>query len=699
MKNTAIILLFLLGQLTMAYAQSVKVACIGNSITYGAGIPDREKNSYPAQLQYLLGENYEVSNFGVSGCTLLSKGNSPYINTSQFKASLEYMPDIVVIKLGTNDTKNFNADKLVNFKTDYEQLIKRYQALPSTPRIILCTPVYCYLTEGVFAKANTYYDQQVNPAIASLAYENGLEIVDFYHLFSDKHSELFFPDKLHPSSIGAGEMSALLANVIALNTNSYQIDVPRDQPFNFYGYQGYNFSEGNKIVLPRRAAKGNPWVIRARFWGHEPQTDIALLQQGFHIAYCDVADLYGSPQAIKRYDRFYKEMTKKGLNKKVVLEAMSRGGLIAFNWAAKNQNKVAAIYADAPVLDIKSWPFKHGGEGDVNTLMKAYQFKDTTDLKAWKKNPIDQLKELSKIPILLVVGDIDNVVPIAENSTIMETNIRQMGGTIELIHKPNVGHHPHSLFAPASIVNFILTHTECYNNLAIKPIPNNEFRYASAGWGKNSWFAVAQEIDDILSNKEVDELFLGNSITQAWGGSRKLVGGIGKPAMDRYCTSWENAGISGDRTENLLYRLQNGSYGKANPKIVYITIGVNNLNHGDTPENSAAGIIAVVKEAEKVFPNAHIVLFGLLPVSLRPDDSMRKKHDKIHQILAEQKFGSRVDYQDIRSVFLLPNGDLNEKLYSGDMLHLGFAGYEAWAERINACRLKINSSSTLDKKN
>ena len=83
-----------------------------------------------------------------------------------------------------------------------------------------------------------------------------------------------------------------------------------------------------RLVAPLQAAKGHPWVLRARFWGHEPQTDIALLERGFHIAYCDVTDLYGSPKAVKRWDAFYKQMTALGLNKKVGLEGMSRGALI-----------------------------------------------------------------------------------------------------------------------------------------------------------------------------------------------------------------------------------------------------------------------------------------------------------------------------------------------------------------------------------
>ena len=85
--------------------QIIKVACVGNSITYGAGISNREKNAYPAQLQYYLGDGYEVRNFGSNGATAQSDGDYPYVHTRAYGKSKNFLPDIVLIKLGTNDTK------------------------------------------------------------------------------------------------------------------------------------------------------------------------------------------------------------------------------------------------------------------------------------------------------------------------------------------------------------------------------------------------------------------------------------------------------------------------------------------------------------------------------------------------------------------------------------------------------------------
>lgn len=681
MKKLLTLLLLCLS--VVVVAKPTKVACVGNSITFGSGVVNPSKNSYPAQLGYALGTDYEVSNFGVSATTLMSGGNYPYVSTPQYKTSLEYNPDIVLIKLGTNDSKTFNRDKIKdNYKRDYQTLIDSYKALSSKPRIILIKPVPCFVAEGDFAGANKVYESLIIPAINELAYENQLEVVDMYHALDNKWNETLMPDKLHPSSLGATIMAQRIAEQVLTPTTDFKINLPVTDSFNFHGYNGFKMGT-NMIVTPKRTAVGNPWVIRARFWGHEPQADIALLERGFHIAYCDVADLYGAPVACKRYDDFYKQMTSAGLNKKVVLEGMSRGGLIVFNWAARNSDKVAAIYADAPVLDFKSWPMgegkSEGSKGDVENLLKAYGFANIEQAKQWKKNPIDQIKALSKIPILLIVGDADVVVPVDENSAIFEKNIRG----IRIIHKPGIGHHPHSLYNPKPIVDFILKATGRWDNPCTKPLPASEYR-SGAGWKNGSdWHAVAQEINTVLADKKVDVLFIGNSITQGMGShSRKLIGGP-NPAIDAVCSSWEAAGIAGDRTQHILWRLQNGNYAAAQPKKVFITIGVNNLVSGeDSGEDTATGIIAVANEAAKQFPQVQVYIFGMLPVGLEATNANRLKHDVAHRVLAKAKLPSNVTYRNLAPEFTEVDGKLKTELYSGDHLHLSQKGYEAWAKII-----------------
>ena len=145
---------------------------------------------------------------------------------------------------------------------------------------------------------------------------------------------------------------------------------------------------------------------------------------------------------------------------------MSRGGLYCYNWAVAHPETVSSIYGDAPVCDFKSWPGgkgkSKGSKGDWALVLKCYGFKDEAEALAYKLNPVDNLAPLAKagIPILHVVGQADVTVPVAENTDLVEQRYKALGGTIEVIRKPGVDHHPHSLDNPEPIVNFILSHAK-----------------------------------------------------------------------------------------------------------------------------------------------------------------------------------------------------------------------------------------------
>ena len=116
---------------------AVRVACIGNSITFGAGIRNRSRDSYPSVLARMLGDNYWVKNFGVSARTMLNKGDHPYMNEPAYKNALAFNPNIVVIKLGTNDSKSFNWKYKADFMKDAQNMITAFKGLPSQPKIYL----------------------------------------------------------------------------------------------------------------------------------------------------------------------------------------------------------------------------------------------------------------------------------------------------------------------------------------------------------------------------------------------------------------------------------------------------------------------------------------------------------------------------------------------------------------------------------
>lgn len=260
----------------------------------------------------------------------------------------------------------------------------------------------------------------------------------------------------------------LLPLLIALLHTSVFAEFPGKKS-QWNGFDRYDFKTDGRaciVVAPKEAANGKPWIWRARFFGHEPQTDIALLGKGFHVAYCDVGGLFGAPAAVAHWNAFYQFLTEQHqFSKKPALEGMSRGGLIIYNWAADNPDKVACIYGDAPVCDIRSWPggkgTGKGSPGDWKRALEAYGISEA-QLADFKGSPIDRLEPIAKakIPILHVVGAADTVVPVAENSAVVEQRYKALGGSIEVISKPGCEHHPHSLKDPTPIVEFILRHTK-----------------------------------------------------------------------------------------------------------------------------------------------------------------------------------------------------------------------------------------------
>lgn len=185
---------------------AVRVACIGNSITYGHGIKERTHDSYPAVLGRLLGKGYNVRNFGMCGTTLLNKGDFPYCEQQVFKDALAFNPGIVIIKLGTNDSKSFNWKYKSDFKKDLQSLIDTLYTLPARPKIFLCYPAKVYQTGNRINDSIIF--NEIIPKIKDVANYNNLPIIDL-HSATDKIPDLF-PDNIHPNEEGA----ALLAKII-----------------------------------------------------------------------------------------------------------------------------------------------------------------------------------------------------------------------------------------------------------------------------------------------------------------------------------------------------------------------------------------------------------------------------------------------------------------------------------------------------
>jgi acyl-CoA thioesterase-1 len=213
MKTAAVFLVALVMGGWGTAAQAKRVACVGDSITYGSGIADRARDSYPAQLQRILRQydpSWEVQNFGVSGATLLSKGDKPYIRETAYGSAQAYNPDIVIIKLGTNDSKPQNWQYRDDFVPDYENMIDAFRALPSKPEVWICKPVPAYYVN--FSIRPEVIHDEILPLIDQIAQEKNTPVIDLYTAL-EGHANLF-PDGIHPNAEGAGLMAQTIAPLL-----------------------------------------------------------------------------------------------------------------------------------------------------------------------------------------------------------------------------------------------------------------------------------------------------------------------------------------------------------------------------------------------------------------------------------------------------------------------------------------------------
>ena len=202
MRNRLLIILLVLP--LFAFAQEPqKVACIGNSVTYGYGHKNPSETSYPAQLQQLLGDNYEVRNFGYSGATLLSKGHRPYINLAEYKAALEFAPDIAIIHLGLNDTDPRNWPNYRDeFYNDYINIIEALRQANPKVDIYICqmSPIFHWHRRFKSGTRDWYW--QIQELLPSIAEYGPFELINLSrHLY---HRPDLMPDALHPNAEGAG---------------------------------------------------------------------------------------------------------------------------------------------------------------------------------------------------------------------------------------------------------------------------------------------------------------------------------------------------------------------------------------------------------------------------------------------------------------------------------------------------------------
>ena len=196
---------------TCAYAQQkkIKVACVGNSITYGSGVANREVNAYPVKLQGMLGEEYEVGNFGKPGATLLNKGHRPYTQQQEYKDAIAFAGDIVVIHLGINDTDPRNWPNYQDeFIEDYRSLIKDFREANPKARFLIARMTPLSDRHWRYESGTRDWHEQIQEAIACVARAEGIQMINF---FEPLHPYPFIlEDNIHPNAEGAEMLAKIV---------------------------------------------------------------------------------------------------------------------------------------------------------------------------------------------------------------------------------------------------------------------------------------------------------------------------------------------------------------------------------------------------------------------------------------------------------------------------------------------------------
>lgn len=193
----------------------IRIACVGDSITYGMGVANREINCYPAKLQTAMGDRFSIQNFGVSARTLLKKGDRPYWREKAFKDAKAFYPNLVLIKLGTNDAKTHNWKHKAEFASDYQALIQSFQNLPSQPQVMLLTPAPVIPTETnkrwtIFKDVVAH---EVAPEIAKIAKKAKIPVIDIQQNLPADFA-YFVADGVHPNANGAAKIAEIVEKAL-----------------------------------------------------------------------------------------------------------------------------------------------------------------------------------------------------------------------------------------------------------------------------------------------------------------------------------------------------------------------------------------------------------------------------------------------------------------------------------------------------
>lgn len=642
----------------------VRIACVGNSITAGVGVKNREKDSYPMLLGQMFGQRYEIGNFGVSGRTMIPMDRS-YMKEKAYRNALGFKPDILIIKLGTNDSNPKYWEHKELFAPSMTEMVNEFRKQSPDVKVYICYPIA--ICTDRFQNREKTLVEEVIPALDRLAAELDATIIDLHTPTVGKPG--YYMDALHPNEAGALVMADAIYSALTGRTSGHDF-----QPFpgirsEWYGCGRYDFRYKNRkttVVRPENPLEGNPWIWRPAFFGAFPETDAALLRMGFHIVYHDLAHQYGCPKSIKYGDDFYRYMTEKyGLSPKVTIEGLSRGGYYALNWAIANPEKVACLYLDNPVCDMFSWPGR-GREKEWKDFLKLWGLQDAAP-ETFHGNPIENLEPLAanKVPIIVVCGDKDTVVPFEENIRPLSEKYRSLGGPIEMIVKPGADHHPHGLKKPEPVVDFIVRNQPDYQKKQYirqrESISNSYIRFTK--------------------DKKGTVAFLGGSITEMKGWRNM----IKEDLVQRFPETefkFIEVGIPSTGSTPHAFRLENDVLKAGIPDLMFVEAAVNDDVNRFNAEQQVRGMEGIIRHARKANPDMDMIMLhfihdkfiGTLDSGSQPEVILNHERVAEHYSIPSINLAEEVALR-------MRDGEFDWKYFGG--IHPSWNGHKYYAAAIN----------------
>ena len=376
---------------------------------------------------------------------------------------------------------------------------------------------------------------------------------------------------------------------------------------NWHGFVRQTFDfEGREawIVEPTKQLQGKAWIWKAYFPDWHTDIDSILLSRGFHLAYLQTNDMFGSALAMQWWNLFHKWMTGNGFAERVALEGISRGGLYVYNWAKRNPLKVSCIYAEAPVCDVKSWP---GGKGkskgsplDWQLLQQHLNFSESQVME-YADNPVDGLEGLAacNVPVLHSIGLNDKIVPNDENSFVLADRYVKLGGIVTLMpmtrsQQQLEGHH-FVIEHPERIADFIYSNSYPVQQM----LPSANFHVQRSGL-QNSYHRFAKE-------KVGRVAFMGGSITEGKGWREYVCQYLQQRFPD---TKFEfiNAGISSTGSTPGAFRLQQDVLSKGQIDLFFEEAAVNDRTNGFNNQAQVRGMEGIIRHMRIANPMADVIL-------------------------------------------------------------------------------------------